>query len=347
MALSKDRKTKNAIGRLCSYLVAATTKIYEGSLVAINSSGYAVPASANNTLKVVGVAQAQADNTSGSAGDINVLCRDGLWGFTNGGDIAAADAEKICFASADDTVYLSDSSGTRPAAGKIKFVDPVNDQVFIDVAAPSLFAVNPEVSAASTAGLARGMGPASNVADLAAFTVASNDGLTYVAGDVVVLYAQTTAAQNGPYVVGTVASGVAPLTRPDWWAAGAALTTMHPIEVRAGTLFAGTTWKSTAASGVVDTADPAIFPRVVTQPITLSSGVLAVTNVPIKSATKTQFVFSRTTASTPSNTVQYNPVSITAGAAGTASVTCQAQVAAGTVNASDASVGNFSIINQL
>ncbi|MFI0434026.1 MAG: hypothetical protein ACH36H_12910, partial [Candidatus Nanopelagicales bacterium] len=44
----------------------------------------------------------------------------------------------------------------------------------------------------------------SNVASLAAFTVASNDGLTYTEGQRVLLANQTTAAQNGIYVVGAV-----------------------------------------------------------------------------------------------------------------------------------------------
>ena len=50
-----------------------------------------------------------------------------------------------------------------------------------------------------------------NVADRTAFVV-SQDGVTGVAGDVVLLANQTTPAECGLYVLGTV-SGTAPLTR--------------------------------------------------------------------------------------------------------------------------------------
>lgn len=62
MALTKDRVTLRKELGLKSYLMAATTKIYGGSLVAINTSGYAVPASDTAGLVVVGVADAQYDN---------------------------------------------------------------------------------------------------------------------------------------------------------------------------------------------------------------------------------------------------------------------------------------------
>ncbi len=52
--------------------VAASTKIYGIRPVAINASGYAVPTTAGSGLRFVGFSQAQADNSAGSAGDINV-----------------------------------------------------------------------------------------------------------------------------------------------------------------------------------------------------------------------------------------------------------------------------------
>ena len=55
-----------------------------------------------------------------------------------------------------------------------------------------------------------------NVANLASFTVA-NDGITLVAGDRVLLKNQSTVAQNGIYVVGTVGGGTAALTRATDW----------------------------------------------------------------------------------------------------------------------------------
>ena len=56
-ALTKDRNTKRRDAKVFSDPVAATTKIYAGSLVCINASGYAVPGSTSTALKARGVAQ--------------------------------------------------------------------------------------------------------------------------------------------------------------------------------------------------------------------------------------------------------------------------------------------------
>lgn len=121
----------------------------------------------------------------------------------------------------------------------------------------------------------------SNQANLAAFTVASDDGITYVAGDVVLLTAQTTATEMGPWVVGTPAAGVAPLTRPSWWAAGASIESGTVIEVGgAGTKFGGTSWKVCRASNcTVGTHDPELWPRRMRTTITQSTGVAGQSNL--------------------------------------------------------------------
>ncbi len=48
--------------------------IYKGALVAIDSAGFAVPASDSATDNgIIGIAVEQVDNSGGSAGDLNVL----------------------------------------------------------------------------------------------------------------------------------------------------------------------------------------------------------------------------------------------------------------------------------
>lgn len=101
-----------------------------------------------------------------------------------------------------------------------------------------------------------------NIANLAAFTVASNDGLTYTEGQIVLLVGQTTAAQSGPYVVGEVAAGAAPLTRPSWWATGAVKPAGSEFKVNEGTAWAHTEWFATLAGAItVGTSAPAFYPR--------------------------------------------------------------------------------------
>lgn len=119
----------------------------------------------------------------------------------------------------------------------------------------------------------------SNQADLSAFVVASDDGITYVEGDRVLLAAQTTAAQNGVYVVGAVTTGAAPLTRAPDMPTGAKLPNGLVVEVSEGTFYANSTWKalSTTTGGfVVGTNDPTFYPRHWRQTVTLAAGVYTI-----------------------------------------------------------------------
>lgn len=84
----------------------------------------------------------------------------------------------------------------------------------------------------------------SNVANLAAFTVA-HDGLTMVAGERVALVGQSTGSQNGIYVLGTVGSGTAPLTRATDFDAAAEIKPGTLIAVAAGAAGANTIWQLT------------------------------------------------------------------------------------------------------
>lgn len=102
----------------------------------------------------------------------------------------------------------------------------------------------------------------SNVSDLSAFTVAGNDGLTYAAGERVLLAKQTTATEDGIYVVGTVGGGTAPLTRAADWAPGAVLPGGSEVMVNEGTSWKNTKWfASLAGSITVGTSSPAFYPR--------------------------------------------------------------------------------------
>lgn len=87
-----------------------------------------------------------------------------------------------------------------------------------------------------------------NVANLAAFVV-GHDGLTMTATQRILLTAQSTGAENGIYVLGTVAT-TAPLTRATDWDATAEVKSGSVVVVRAGTAGAGTMWKLTNATAV-------------------------------------------------------------------------------------------------
>jgi len=112
--------------RLKSAPVAASTVIYGGSIVAINQAGYAVPASADPTLFVVGVAVATADNSTGAAAAILVDIERGVFSMNNSSSTSALtdnDIGRVCYAADDNTVARITAIGTLPPVGKCMGLD--------------------------------------------------------------------------------------------------------------------------------------------------------------------------------------------------------------------------------
>lgn len=189
-----------------------------------------------------------------------------------------------------------------------------------------------------------------NVALLSSFNVSLNtDGVTLVAGDIVLLSAQTTPAQNGPYVVGAVTFGAASLTRPVWFETGALIQSGFKLEVGGeGTVFKNTTWKSFVASStfVVGTTDGKFYPLVVSGTNALVGGALTISTVPIFS-TKTNVNIRRTAPVSTNNTYEYVMNGApTPGVIGTGSITIWAATNVGVLHAGDLSTINWTIFNQ-
>jgi hypothetical protein len=126
-ALTKDRSTPARTGQLVNLPVAAANTIWVGSMAAVDSSGYIVPASDDTSLTVLGRAEAQADNSDGAAGDLSIDIGTGIFRYANHagvGNIASDDdIGKLCYAVDDQTVSLSSNGATRPIAGTIYDVD--------------------------------------------------------------------------------------------------------------------------------------------------------------------------------------------------------------------------------
>lgn len=104
------------------------------------------------------------------------------------------------------------------------------------------------------------------VTDLSSFSVSTdNDGITNVEGDVVILAGLVDSSLQavtlrGPFVVGAVDRGIAPLTRPSWYT-GSLVTGMQECVVDEGATFNGTVWNSfhIAATFTVGTTDGVWF----------------------------------------------------------------------------------------
>ena len=87
-ALTGPRNTeKLGGGDICplpSYPVAASTTIYAGALVGLNSAGYLVPMSGTGQ-RVVGIANETVDNSSGANGDKTCGADTGVYRMVNDG----------------------------------------------------------------------------------------------------------------------------------------------------------------------------------------------------------------------------------------------------------------------
>src|SRR5688572_29036788 len=107
--------------------IRANVKIFKGALVAIDSSGNAMPAGllVGGTVRCVGVASATCDNTGGAAGAMKVEVTVGVFKFVNhGADLVTnASVGTDCFVVDDQTVALTNGTSTRAPAGKVQSVD--------------------------------------------------------------------------------------------------------------------------------------------------------------------------------------------------------------------------------
>ena len=126
MALSRDRNTPEAGGDSHDFPVLTAVKIFAGSMVALDSSGWAKPGVTATGLIVVGRAEKQVDNTLGESGDLSVPVRRGTFQFANSADadeITKAEIGDNCYLVDDQTVAKTNGSATRSVAGIIRDVD--------------------------------------------------------------------------------------------------------------------------------------------------------------------------------------------------------------------------------
>ena len=94
-----------------NYPVYAAAKIYEGTLVFLNSAGYAVATTGTGSNVFGGIAKHESDNTNGSSGDLKVECwNEGVFVLTGSGFSQATVGLPI-FASDNYTISTNATSG--------------------------------------------------------------------------------------------------------------------------------------------------------------------------------------------------------------------------------------------
>lgn len=172
MALTKNRDTREIAGALVRLTVKTGATIYAGALVAVDSTGYAVPASDAAGLKVVGRAEHQA-----AAGQ-PVMIKRGvfLYGNKTSDKVTAAHIGGYCYAADDETVQGT-ANTNEVVAGIVRGVTA--DGVYVDTEWNA-------AAAAATAGAtaaAAAIAAAGNARLVTAPAAADSDG---VKGDIAV-----------------------------------------------------------------------------------------------------------------------------------------------------------------
>lgn len=133
-ALTKPRDTREVVGDLFRGTVAAGETIHAGALAAINATGYIVPASDTQGLRVIGRAEHSA-----AAGE-SVLLKRGVFMYGNEDGIADGNVGSYCFAANDQSVK---KSGDCPA-GLVRGISE-DGEVYVDTR------MNPDGAAAGLA----------------------------------------------------------------------------------------------------------------------------------------------------------------------------------------------------
>lgn len=109
--------------------VAASTKLRELTIAALNGSGYAVPGSKAAGLVVAGCVQRYVDNSSGHDGDAYADVRRGTFVWDNDGTINKTDLLKTCYIAGPTSVTRTKDGAS--VAGRILAVD--DDGVTVDM----------------------------------------------------------------------------------------------------------------------------------------------------------------------------------------------------------------------
>ena len=131
MAVTANQVIEKREGRR-SYPVAASVHIYEGTLVFLTAAGYATDVTATGVNGFVGVAVAEQDNSSGSAGDLTVeVWPEGEFVLTGTG-FAQADVGSKVYAEDNYTVGVSISTASVPIGMVTEYISSTKIRVDID-----------------------------------------------------------------------------------------------------------------------------------------------------------------------------------------------------------------------
>ena len=137
VALTARRNTPVRMGEIRVEAVAASIRIFAGSLVMRNAAGYLTKGATATGCVGVGRAEYTVDNSAGAVGALSLEYRVGTCLFANSsaGDlIVIADIGKACFIVDDQTVAKTDGTATRSRAGIVEGLETNGVWVRLDEA---------------------------------------------------------------------------------------------------------------------------------------------------------------------------------------------------------------------
>lgn len=132
-ALVQDRNTPWRDGELVVLPVAANARIFAGSLVCTNATGYVAPGAVATTLAYIGMADEFVDNTGGADGALTVRVRRYKafkWANEASDPVTVASLGRPCFVMDNQTVAKTNGTNTRSQAGIVLGVEPDGVWVF-------------------------------------------------------------------------------------------------------------------------------------------------------------------------------------------------------------------------
>src|SRR5437899_272876 len=111
-AATQDRNTPSRNADDFEFPVAATKKLFAGTLACLSATGFATPGATATTLIAVGRVKRFVDNSTGVDGDVTVKVQRGCFRFSN-----SAAADLITLAQVGSTAYIVDDSTVAKTHG--------------------------------------------------------------------------------------------------------------------------------------------------------------------------------------------------------------------------------------
>jgi len=131
-ALTAARNTPERAGYQVQIPMKAGCKIWAGSIVSIDGSGFATNGADAASHKVVGRAAQTVDNSSGTNAQKVINVDRGVFGWVNFGGVTRANIGDICYIVDDQTVSVTNTGDNSIICGIIVDYDSANSRVWVD-----------------------------------------------------------------------------------------------------------------------------------------------------------------------------------------------------------------------